>query len=105
MTLSIQETEDKKMDRDEFVEKMKAKLDEWNAEIDKLQAQARAAEAENKANYEKQLAEMRKHRDQAQAKMKEAQSASDAAWDDMRKGMENAWENISSSFRKAWSRF
>jgi hypothetical protein len=93
------------MDRDAYVEKMKAKLDVWNAEIDKLQAQARAAEAENKASYEKHLAEMRKQRDVAYEKMKEAQAASDAAWDDMRKGMESAWENIASSFQKAWSRF
>ena len=44
------------MDRDAYVEKTKAKLDEWNSQIDKLQAQAKAAETENKANYEKQLA-------------------------------------------------
>ena len=61
------------MNRDDYVEQMKAKLDEWNAEIDKLQAQAKDAEEEAKEKYEAQLAEMRKQRDEAQAKMKEAQ--------------------------------
>lgn len=92
-------------DRDVYVEKMKAKLDEWNADIDKLQAQAKIAEADARADYDKQLEEMRKQRNEAQAKLKEAQKASDAAWDDMRKGMETAWESISSSFQSAMSRF
>jgi hypothetical protein len=45
--------------RDAYVRKLKAKLDEWNAEIDKLQAKAELAEAEAKIEYEKQLADLR----------------------------------------------
>ena len=32
--------------RDAYVQKVKAKLDEWNAEIDRLEAQARQKEAD-----------------------------------------------------------
>jgi chromosome segregation ATPase len=92
-------------DRNAYIEMMKTKLDEWNAEIDKLEEQAKAAEADAKADYEKHLAEMRRQRDEAQAKLKEAQDANDAAWDDMRKGMESAWETISNSFKSAMNRF
>ena len=69
------------IDRDAYVEKAKANIDKWNAEIDKMQANAKEAQADAKIKYEKQLAEMRKQRDEAEAKMKEAQQASDAAWD------------------------
>ena len=59
------------IDRDAYVEKVKANIDQWNAEIDKLQANAREAQADAKIQYEKQLADMRKQRDEALEKMKE----------------------------------
>ena len=37
------------MDRDAFIEKTKAKIDEWNAEIAKQEAQMRGAQADMKA--------------------------------------------------------
>ncbi len=92
-------------DRDAYVEKMKANIDEWNAEIDKLQASAKEAQADAKIEYEKQLAVLRKQRDEGQAKMKEAHQASDDAWDDMSKGFQAAWDNISNSFQSAMKRF
>jgi hypothetical protein len=93
------------IDRDAYVEKAKANIDKWNAEIDKMQANAKEAQADAKIKYEKQLAEMRKQRDEAEAKMKEAQQASDAAWGDMRKGFETAWDSLSESFQSAMKRF
>ena len=91
-------------DRSAYIDKMKAKVDEWTADIEKMQ-KAKGAQADARIEYDKQLAEMRKQRDEAQAKMKEAQEASDGAWDDMRKGFEAAWDSISSSFQNAMKRF
>ena len=39
--------------RDAYVQKLKAKMDEWNAEIDKLAAKADQADAETKIKYHK----------------------------------------------------
>ena len=46
-------------DRDLYVAKLKAKLDEWNAGIDKYEAQVREAQADAKIRYERQLAELK----------------------------------------------
>ena len=46
-------------ERDAYVEKMKAKLDEWNAEIDRLEAKARGAEADARLRYNKQIESLR----------------------------------------------
>ena len=40
-------------ERDAYVEKMKAKLDEWNAELDRLSAKMSAAEADANLEYQK----------------------------------------------------
>ena len=64
-------------DRSAYVDKMKAKVDEWTADIEKMQAKAKGAQADARIEYDKQLAEMRKQRDEAQVKIKEAQEASD----------------------------
>ncbi|MFN3954384.1 MAG: hypothetical protein ACK4LQ_08010 [Pararhodobacter sp.] len=92
-------------DKDQYVEKAKARLDQWNADIDKLQAQAAEARADARIAYERQIAELRKQRDEAEAKLKEVNAASGEAWRDMKAGFDKAWDNASSAFDKAMSRF
>jgi chromosome segregation ATPase len=91
--------------RDAYVQKMKAKLDEWNADLDKLSAKADAAEADAKLQYNKQIEGLRKQRDEARQKLEELASASDDAWDDVRQGVKSAWEKMSDAFSAALGRF
>ena len=91
--------------RDQYLEQFKAKLDEWNAEIDKLEANARSAQADAKVRYDKQLTELRKMRDDAQKRFSEMQAASTEAWDAMLKGAENAWNVWADAFDEARSKF
>ncbi|MGY6634745.1 MAG: sll1863 family stress response protein [Alkalilacustris sp.] len=93
------------MDREAYVEKLKAQIDQWNHEIDKMQASARAAQDDARRQYEAQLAQMRTERDKAEAKMREARAASEKAWQDMSAGMVAAWESIGEGFRNAMKRF
>ena len=58
-----------------------------------------------RAQYDKQIQELQKQRDEAWARMQEAQAASDKAWQDLHKGYEAAWENIAKSFKDAMGRF
>lgn len=92
-------------ERDQYVEKTKAKLDQWNAEIDKVEAKMKEAEADAKLEYQKQLDEMRKRRNEAEAGLKEVADAGDQAWDDVRHGFERAWGSLSEAFERARSRF
>lgn len=49
-------------ERDAYLKKLEAKLEEWDAEIDKLQAKAKGAEADTQRQYEDQLNELRTKR-------------------------------------------
>jgi len=91
--------------KDEFVRRMHAKLDQWNAEIDVLSAKADAAEAEARAEYHKQLDALRSKRDHARSKLNEVESASEGAWQDLKAGVELAWESVSEAVRSATARF
>jgi len=91
--------------KDEFVRKMHAKLDQWNAEIDTLKAKADSAEAEARAEYHKQLETLRSKRDDARHKLNELESSGENAWEDLKAGVELAWESVSEAVRSATSRF
>lgn len=91
--------------KDEFVQKMHARLDQWNAEIDALTAKADAAEANARAEYHKQLEALRGKRDHARSKLNEVESASEGAWQDLKAGVELAWESVSEAVRSATARF
>jgi len=91
--------------RDEHLESFKVKLDEWNAEIGKLESNARQAQAEANAQYDKQLESLREMRDDAQRKYSEMQNATTEAWDVMLQGTEKAWQAWASAFEDARSKF
>jgi len=91
-------------EREQYVEKAKARIDQWNADIEKPQAKADEAKADAKIEYEKQLKQLRAHRDEAKEKLDEMAEASDSAWDDLKAGFESAWDKISSAFDNAKTR-
>ncbi len=91
--------------RDENLEAFKAKLDEWNAEIDKLESNARQVQADAKAQYDTQLESLREMRDDAQSKYSEMQNATAEAWEAMVQGTEKAWQAWANAFEDARSKF
>jgi chromosome segregation ATPase len=92
-------------ERKQYIEKAKAKLDQWNADIDKFKAKVTESDADAKIEYSKQLDEMRNQRDKAKAKLTELHDASDDAWRDMKSGFDKAWVSISGAYDSAKSQF
>jgi len=92
-------------DRDVYVDKMKAKIDEWNADVAKLEARSREAEADMRLKYDDQIRELREQRERAEERLKELQRASEESWKRMREGMETAWDDLTRAFREAADRF
>lgn len=92
-------------ERDIYIEKAKARLDQWNADIAKMQAKVEEAQADAKIDYRKQLEDMRKQRDEAEVRLKELRAAGDDAWSDMKAGFDSAWKNLSDAFEQAAGRF
>ncbi|MFO7459256.1 MAG: hypothetical protein R6X07_01420 [Desulfatiglandales bacterium] len=91
--------------RDAYVQKLKAKMAEWNAEIDKLHAKADLAKAEAKIEYHEQIEDLRAKRKEVEDKIAELQQAGEGAWEDLKQGLENSWEILKATYAKAKSRF
>jgi hypothetical protein len=92
-------------ERQAYIEKMKAKLDEWNADIDKFEAQTKSAGADAQIRFQQQLDELKATRDAAAKQLRELQDASADAWETMRQGAEAAWEEMVKASRDATNRF
>ncbi len=93
------------MNRDEYVEKLKAQIDLWNADMAKLEARARQGQATLKTEYTAQLEQFRKRRDDAISEMRRLQSASMDAWKELARGADDALKNMQEAFDKARASF
>jgi hypothetical protein len=91
--------------RDEYVSKLKAQIDHWNAEMGKWQQQAQNASKEAAAQYVKQLEQFRGKRDEAMAELRRLQNASLDAWADMMRGAETALKSWQDAFEQARRNF
>ncbi|MEO1562303.1 MAG: hypothetical protein AAFR98_02610 [Pseudomonadota bacterium] len=92
-------------DRNTYIEQAKAHIQKWDAQLDKMAADAKTAQADTKIALEERVNELRAERDKAVAKLEELGSASDAAWGDMKAGVENAFKHVSNAFETASDRF
>lgn len=88
-----------------YIDKIQARLNEWDAEIEKLTAQADEASADARIRYEKQVSELKERQKEAQLKLDDMRQAGEDAWDDMRAGVEDAWKRLEKGVRDATSRF
>ena len=91
--------------REAYIQKLKAKMDEWNAEIDILSAKAEQAKAETKIEYLKEMEDLRAKRRDLQEKIVEMEKAGENAWEDLKQGVENSWQIFKKSLTKAKSEF
>ncbi|MBU1904996.1 MAG: coiled coil domain-containing protein [Proteobacteria bacterium] len=86
--------------REEFEAKLKEQINGWNADLDKLEA-----DAEAKIKYEKQIKELRQKAEEAQQNLTKIHDASDDAWEDLKQGAKTLWNMYENSFKKAKSEF
>ena len=91
--------------KDEYLQKLHAKLDEWNAKIDKLKAKADQAEADSRIEYNKRIAKLLEKRSEIKQKIAELNKAGENAWGDMKAGLQLAVESMEQALHSAKSRF
>ncbi len=91
--------------RNEYVESMKAHLDQWNSEIAKWEAKARVAKTDLRIDYEMQLESLRKQRDEALEKLDTLQKSAGDAWQDLTQGADEAWAKMREALEKASTHF
>jgi hypothetical protein len=91
--------------KDAYVKELKARIDKWNAEIDKLAAKAEQAEAESKIGYHKRLDDLRTKRKDMEDKMAAVHQAGEESWQGLKQGLEKSWDAFTESLTKAKSEF
>ena len=91
--------------RDEYVRKMQAKLEEWNAEIDTLTTRAGKATADIRNEYNEQIGALKVKQATANQKIEELQHSGESAWEDLKSGIELAWTAMGEAIDSARSRF
>ncbi len=91
--------------KDEYAEKLKAQLSEWNIEIEKLQARAKEAYVDASVSIENHIEILREKRDNAQEKLEEIYKTGGTSWEHLKKGAENAWKELRDALEKAKSEF
>ena len=84
-------------DKELYQQKMKAQLDEWKAEIDKLKAKASGASADAQLEMNRQIKALESKTEEGKAKLSALAKASEEAWESMKEGMEAAWSSLKSA--------
>jgi DNA-binding transcriptional regulator GbsR (MarR family) len=92
-------------EKDLYQQKMKAQLDEWKADVDKLRAKASGASADAKLKLDQQVKDLEARIEEGKAKLAELADASEEAWDSVKEGIESAWGSLKSAVKDAAAKF
>jgi cytochrome c556 len=90
-----------KSKRDQYVEKMKAQLDDMNAQLDKLAEKSKSAKKEVQAKYKQEMADLRAQSSKVSAKLEELKAAGEDRWDSMIEEI----EKIGDAFKHSYNYF
>lgn len=97
------------MTRQEYADKLKKQLDDWNykwsIERNKLEAKAQKAEAGVKNKIKQEIEEIQRNRDRVKEKIRQISVAGDSAWEHLKDGAQTSWNKLIEAFNKARSRF
>jgi len=91
--------------KEAYTDKLQARLNEMDAEVETLKAKAYDAKADARIEIEEQISQLQEAQAKAQTKLDELRDASDDAWTDMKSGVENAWDEFEQATKNALSRF
>jgi len=91
--------------RDAFIQKLHAKIDEWNADIDKLAAKTQQAEADARIEYQEQIDALKHQRQEVENQLADLKQSGEGAWEDLRAGLDLAFESMNEAVKSAMSQF
>ena len=74
--------------KDQYVKVMRAKLDEWKAEVDLLSAKGKVVAAGLRADYAEQLELLAHKQSVARQRFEELEKSGAGAWEDLTSGLE-----------------
>jgi DNA repair exonuclease SbcCD ATPase subunit len=87
--------------RDAYRQKIEAQIEELDARLAVLRAQAKRMSADAKIAAYEELAETDKKLTALKARLKAMRTASDKAWQEMKGGVETAWSDLHQAAKRA----
>ena len=91
--------------KDEYVAKMKSKIDDLDAQLDALTAKSNSAKKELQAKYKQEMADLRAQSSEASAKLDEIMNAGEDVWENMVEEMEKIGDAFKHSYNYFKSQF
>lgn len=88
-----------------YKEKTKAQIEEWEADLKKLRAQAKQKDADEKIRLEERIGMLEQKLEKGKSRFEELKESGEEAWETMKGGLDEAWEDLSSAFKEAWGKF
>ena len=89
------------INRDEYMQKLKAQIDEFNAEAAHWEDKARKAQAGMRAEYERQIENFRRKSQEAMAELDRLQRASADMFTELMRGADRAMQEMQEAFNRA----
>lgn len=91
--------------RDDYVAKLKSKLDRWNVDVTQWEAHAKSAQKSVKERYARELDVLKAQRELAMYNLRLLEGASATAWTELRKGADDAWDRMQAAVASARTHF
>jgi len=92
-------------ERELYQKKLRAQLDEWKAEIRKIEARAAGASADAQLEMHRHVKALKGKIEEGGTRLAALAEATDAAWESLKEGVESSWKSLKRSFLDARSRF
>ena len=93
------------IDKKAYIQKMHAKLDEWDADLDKIKAKLSGASADSKIKLNEQINNLETQRNQVKQQLEKLQESGEEAWHEIQKGCEASWDKLNSAIKDAANKF
>ena len=90
---------------DDPLKELKRRLDEWNNALNRLEAEAGKAQAEERNRYEKMIKALREKEQAVRETLEKIFEDKEDTWDQMKQGMTSAWSSFKDSLKEAKSEF
>lgn len=88
-----------------YMEKIDAKLIQYNAKLDQMKGKATEVQVDMKLEYLDQVENLEKRRDEFMKNHEQLKVASEHKWEDVKAGTEKTWNELEDAFAKAVARF
>lgn len=91
--------------RQAYIEKVKAQLDQYDAQLAEMKARADQVAASAQVEYHSMMEEALVKRDAMQAQLTKLHRSSESAWEEIQNGLEKAGQELQKSFEAALGKF